>query len=150
MAGPLTSSTVAATGLDIAPLGEGELAQLFGLAKTVFDLAPQWSDRRVLDTLAEDVVFVAHEGGELAGYVALRAERDAVIVDQVFIAPGHERRGVGHRLLAHAEGYAIAERARALDIVVERDNWRARAFYGRLGFVPIESELVELVLPGGA
>ena len=93
---------MAATGFDIAPLGEGELAQLFGLAKTVFDLAPQWSDRRVLDTLAEDVVFVAHEGGELAGYVALRPERDAVIVDQVFIAPGTS--GAGRpRLALHAE-----------------------------------------------
>jgi ribosomal protein S18 acetylase RimI-like enzyme len=138
---------VAAAGLDIAPLGEDELGQLFGLAKTAFAPAPRWSDQRVLETLAEDMVFVAHEAGELAGYVALRAEQDAVIVDHVFVAPGHERRGVGHRLLAHAEGYAIAARARTLDIVVESDNWRARAFYGRMGFVPIETELVELVLP---
>ena len=46
-----------------------------------------------------------------------------------------------------AEGYAIAEHARVLCIVVEPDNWRARAFYGRLGFVPVQTELVELVLP---
>jgi ribosomal protein S18 acetylase RimI-like enzyme len=41
----------------------------------------------------------------------------------------------------------MAEHARVFGIVVEPDNWRARAFYGRLGFVPVEPELVELVLP---
>jgi ribosomal protein S18 acetylase RimI-like enzyme len=71
-----------------------------------------------------------------------------MVAEQVFVAPAHEHRGIGHRLLAHAEGYAIAEHARVLSIVVERDNWRARAFYGRLGYVPVQPELVELVLPG--
>jgi ribosomal protein S18 acetylase RimI-like enzyme len=99
--------------------------------------------------LTHDVVFVAHEQGEVGGYVALfTSESKQVIAEQVFIAPGHEHRGIGHRLLAHAEGYAIAKRARALCIVVEPDNWRARAFYNRLGFVPVQTELVELVLPG--
>jgi ribosomal protein S18 acetylase RimI-like enzyme len=134
--------------LDIAPLRESELGQLFGLAKTVFAAASGWNDRRVLDALAHDVVFVAHEHGEVAGYVALRSDRERVIAEQVFVAPGHEHRGIGHRLLAHAEGYAIAEHARTLGIVVETDNWPARAFYRRLGFVPVQPELVELVLPG--
>ena len=43
------------------------------------------------------------------------------VIEQLFVLPGHERRGVGHRLLDYAEGYAIAERAPALRIVVERD-----------------------------
>ena len=68
------------------------------------------------------------------------------MIEQVLVAPGHERRGVGHRLLEHAEGYAIAERASALQIVVERDNSPARSFYLRSGYVPIEDELFELVL----
>lgn len=134
--------------LEIAPLRDRELGQLFGLAKTVFASAPGWNDRRVLDVLTHDVVFVAHEQGEVGGYVALFVSAGKqVIAEQVFIAPGHEHRGIGHRLLAHAEGYAIAKRARALCIVVEPDNWRARAFYSRLGFVPVQTDLVELVLP---
>jgi len=135
--------------LDIAPVRESELGRLFGLAKTVFANASGWNDRRVLEALERDVVFVAHEQDEVAGYVALFVpDREHVIAEQVFVAPGHERRGIGHRLLAHAEGYAIAEHAHTLGIVVERDNWRARAFYGRLGFVTVQPELVELVLPG--
>jgi ribosomal protein S18 acetylase RimI-like enzyme len=134
--------------VEIAPLRESELAQLFGLANAVFASTSGWNDRRVLDVLTHDVVFVAHEQGEVGGYVALFVSPgEEVIAEQVFVAPGHEQRGIGHRLLAHAEGYAIAKRARTLCIVVEPDNWRARAFYSRLGFVPVQTDLVELVLP---
>jgi ribosomal protein S18 acetylase RimI-like enzyme len=68
-------------------------------------------------------------------------------VDQICIAPGHERRGVGRSLLACAEGYAISDHAGTLRIVVEQGNDRARNFYKRWGFVPVEDELFELVLP---
>jgi len=136
------------TQIDIAPPRGPDVAQLFGLAKTAFAGVPGWNDRRVLEVLHDDVVFVARERGAPAGYVALRANPDdTIVVDQMFVAPGHERRGIGHRLLAHAEGYAIAQRAPALRIVVERDNWPARSFYLRAGFVAVEPELFELVLP---
>ena len=109
---------------------------------------PGWSDERVLEVLKHDVIFVAREKGQPAGYVALRRDEGGVIVvEQLFVAPGHERRGIGHRLLAYAEGYAIAERARSLQIVVEEGNDKARSFYQRSGFVPVEPELFELVLP---
>jgi ribosomal protein S18 acetylase RimI-like enzyme len=134
--------------VEIAPLRESELAQLFGLANAVFASTSGRNDRRVLDVLTHDVVYGAHPQGEVGGYVALFVSPgEQVIAEQVFVAPGHEHRGVGHRLLAHAEGYAIAKCARALCIVVEPDNWRARAFYSRLGFVPVQTDLVELVLP---
>jgi [ribosomal protein S18]-alanine N-acetyltransferase len=134
--------------VEILPRREPDVQQLFGLAKTAFGDVPGWSDRRVLDVLRDDVVFVAREDGLPAGYVPLRPDADeAIVVEQLFVAPGHERRGVGHRLLAHAEGYAIAERAKTLLIVVEADNWPARSFYRRSGFVPVGTELFELVLP---
>jgi ribosomal protein S18 acetylase RimI-like enzyme len=135
------------TALEISPPGEEELGRLFGLAKCCFEAAAGWDDRRVLDALSRDVVFVAREDGELAGYIALRPERERVVVEQILVTPGHERHGIGHRLLEHAEGYAIATRARTLDIVVEVDNWRARSFYRRLGYVPVQTELFELTLP---
>jgi ribosomal protein S18 acetylase RimI-like enzyme len=134
--------------VEILPAHETDIEQLFALAKTAFAELPGWSDRRVLDALQGDIVFVALEDGLPAGYVALRADSgDTFIVEQLFVAPGHERRGIGHRLLAHAEGYAIAERAARLQIVVEEDNWPARSFYRRSGFVPVERERFELVLP---
>jgi ribosomal protein S18 acetylase RimI-like enzyme len=102
----------------------------------------------VLEVLARDVVFVAREQGSPAGYVALgRRPGGDVVVEQLFVAPGHERRGIGRRLLGYPEGYAIAERAGSLQVVVEEWNWPAQGFYRRSGFVAIEPELFELVLP---
>ena len=124
------------------------MPQLFALARATFAGLPGWSDERVLEVLRRDVVFVAREHGQLGGYVALcRQEGGLIVVEQLFVAPGHERRGIGHRLLAYAEGYAIAERARSLQIVVEEANVQARSFYRRSGFVPVEAELFELILP---
>ena len=137
-----------ASTVEIAARTEADLPLLFGLAKVAFVDLPGWSDERVLEVLKRNVIFVAREEGQPAGYVALRREEGgAIVVEQLFVAPGHERRGIGHRLLAYAEGYAIAERARSLQVVVEESNQQARSFYRRSGFVPVEPELFELILP---
>jgi ribosomal protein S18 acetylase RimI-like enzyme len=137
-----------ASKVEITPWVEADLPQLFGLAHGTFSFLPGWSDERVLAVLKRDVIFVAREDDQPAGYVALhRGESEVVVVDQLFVAPGHERRGIGHRLLAYAEGYAIAERAQSLHVVVEEDNEPARRFYLRSGFVPVEPELFALTLP---
>jgi ribosomal protein S18 acetylase RimI-like enzyme len=137
-----------ASTIEIVPQADADVPQLFGLAKDTFAGVPGWSDKRVLEVLKRDVIFVAHEFGLASGYVALRREEDgSIVVEQLFVAPGHERRGIGHRLLAHAEGYAIAEGARSLRIVVEERNQQARSFYARAGFVAVQPELFELVLP---
>jgi len=129
---------------------EAEVPHLFGMAKSAFAGAPGWSDARVLEALAEDLLFLARDEGGPAGYVALRREPDgALVIEQLFVVPGHERRGVGHRLLDYAEGYAIAERAPVLRIVVEHDNLPARDLYRRAGFVPVDDELFERSLPTG-
>jgi ribosomal protein S18 acetylase RimI-like enzyme len=137
-----------ASTIEIAPRTDADLPLLFGLAKAAFVDLPGWSDERVLEVLRSDVTFVARDQGQPAGYVALhRKDGEAIVVEQLLVAPGHERRGIGHRLLAYAEGYAIAERAHSLQIVVEESNRQARSFYRRSGFVPVEPELLELVLP---
>ena len=138
--------------VEIAPRVEADLPRLFGLASGVFGGLPGWSEERVIEVLCNDVVFIAREHGRVAGFVALRPEKsEAIVIEQLLVASGHERRGIGRRLLAYGEGYAIAERARSLRIVVERDNHPARSFYRRSGFLPVESEpeLFELVLPAG-
>ena len=135
--------------LEIVPSTETDLVHLFGLARQTFVDLPGWSDERVLEVMRTDVVFVAREDAEPAGYVALRRDPESasIVVEQLFVAPGHERRGIGHRLLEYAEGWAIAERARSLRIVAEEENWPARGFYRRSGFTPVDAELLELVLP---
>jgi len=138
------------TTVEIVAQTETDLPQLLGLASGEFAERPGWNEERVLEVLRRDVVFIARERGQLAGFVALRREEgDTIVVEQLLVATGHQRRGIGRRLLAYAEGYAISEQARALQIVVEPDNHPARSFYRRSGFVPLQSELelFELVLP---
>lgn len=134
--------------IEIAPRVEADLPVLFGLAMATFGGLPGWSDEGVVEVLNSDVIFVARENDQPAGYVALHSDEARVmVVEQLFVVPGHERRGIGHRLLAYAEGYAIAERAQSLQVVVEEGNEPARSFYKRSGFVPVDPELFELVLP---
>jgi ribosomal protein S18 acetylase RimI-like enzyme len=137
-----------ADAVEIGPRREQELAELFALASGAFEALPGWNERRVFDVLAGDLVFVAREHGQAAGYVALHADTDGgICIDQLFVAAGHEQRGIGRHLLAYAEGYAIAERAPALRVVVEESNRPARDLYRRSGFAPVAPELLELVLP---
>jgi ribosomal protein S18 acetylase RimI-like enzyme len=134
--------------LDVVARRPADAERLFTLAKMTFGGFPGWSDHRVRDALRRDLVFVAREDEQAAGYVALRHDEASasIVVEQIFVAPGHERHGVGRLLLRFAESYALAEDVRALRIVAERANWRARDFYRRSGFVPIEDELLELSL----
>ena len=126
----------------VRPLRSDDQALLFGLASL-----DRGADERTIAVLERETVFVAEVEGAPAGYVALERAETAVRVDQLFVSPEHEAQGVGTRLLEHAEGYAISQGARTLQVVVERGNQRATAFYRGRGFVPVAEDVFELVLP---
>jgi GNAT superfamily N-acetyltransferase len=126
----------------VRPFRDEDEALLFGLASL-----DRGADERTLGVLEREIVFVAEVKGAPAGYVALERTETSVRVDQLFVSPEHEAIGVGKRLLEHAEGYAISQHARTLQVVVERDNPRAEGFYRGRGFVPAGEDLLELVLP---
>jgi GNAT superfamily N-acetyltransferase len=127
---------------EIRSLREEDEALLFGLASL-----DRGADRRTLAVLARETVFVAEVEGSAAGYVALERKGEAFCIDQLFVSPDHEAEGVGRQLLEWAEGYAIAERALRLQVVVEEDNRRALEFYRGRGFTSAGPDLLELELP---
>ncbi|MDQ3994498.1 MAG: GNAT family N-acetyltransferase [Actinomycetota bacterium] len=127
---------------DIRPLQPDDEALLFGLANL-----DRGADERTLAVLERETVFVAEVEGAPAGYVALEDEEEHIRVDQLFVSPDHEAEGVGRQLLEYAEGYAIWRRARSLRVVVSEGDRRAVAFYRGRGFVPVEENLFQLVLP---
>ena len=129
----------------VRPFRSEDQALLFGLASL-----DRGADKRTLAVLERETVFVAEVEGAPAGYVALERAETAVRVDQLFVSPEHEAQGVGTRLLEHAEGYAISQGARTLQVVVEAGNQRAEAFYRGRGFVPVADDVLELVLPQGS
>jgi ribosomal protein S18 acetylase RimI-like enzyme len=117
---------------------------LFGVAKLAFG---EQDDDRTIATLSRTTVFVAELGGEPAGYVALDQVGGAFRIEQLCVHPAHEAEGIGGQLLEWAEGYAIAEGAERLEIVVEPDNERALTFYRRRGFAVTAPDVYALVLP---
>jgi GNAT superfamily N-acetyltransferase len=128
--------------VEIRPSRPDDQALLFGLASI-----DRGADERTLAVLEQETVFVAEVEGAPAGYVALEAEETGVRVDQLFVSPDHEAEGVGRQLLEYAEGYAIWRGARSLRVVVSGGDRRALAFYRGRGFVAVEKNLLELVLP---
>jgi ribosomal protein S18 acetylase RimI-like enzyme len=132
---------------EIRPFQPEDEGLLFGLAKSAFGEEEAWDDARTLAVLEADTVFVAEVEGSAAGYVAVERAGDSVCIEQLLVSPAHEAEGVGRQLFEFAEGFAISQGARSLQVVVEEANRRAAAFYRSRGFVPSEGDLFELVLP---
>jgi len=92
--------------------------------------------------IAGDVVFVAERDSHPAGYAAVSQQGDVLQLDQIVVAPTDEGSGVGGRLLDWVEGYGVSRELRAVRIVVEPENVRARDFYARRGSLPGEDDAV--------
>ena len=131
----------------IRPYRQEDESLLFSLARESFGGRSSWSDAQTLVALETDTVFVAELDHTPAGYVAVERADDAVRIEQLFVSLLHEGEGVGRQLLDYAEGFAIAEGAKRLEVVVEEDNRRALDFYRGRGFVPAGGDLYELTLP---
>lgn len=82
------------------------------------------------DRLARGENWIARSGEEIVGFMALDRED----LDQLYLKPGHYRRGIGSKLMAKAK-----ERSpQLLHLFCFQRNLRARAFYERHGFAIID------------
>ena len=77
--------------------------------------------------LPNATVWVAEVDGRPFGYLALTGSR----LDQLYVAPDHQGRGVGSQLLDKAKALSPA----GLQLHTFQRNRRARAFYEARGFV---------------
>jgi ribosomal protein S18 acetylase RimI-like enzyme len=96
----------------------------------------------------EDVVggfasFLAEVDGQAVGLVVVRVQEETASVFQpstraaitsVAVLPAWQGRGVGRRLMRHAEEWAVAQGAQDLQLVVAAFNTRALALYRELGW----------------
>ena len=98
---------------------------------------------RSLRMLEADIVFVAEAEGRPAGYVTVREEGDALVLDQLAVGVADQGRHVGHRLLDWIEGYGVSRGLARVRIEVEADNARAREFYARRGYAAAGADRVE-------
>ena len=82
--------------------------------------------------------FLALEGGEMVGYITLVSGKFKKIRDTVYIVVGvrasHRGRGIGTKLLAHAEEFARERGMHRMELEVSDKNEYAIRLYERLGY----------------
>ena len=88
--------------------------------------------------IASGGLLVAEEGGEAVAFVMFREVEGCGYVEQIDVAPSHERRGIGARLIE-----AVADLARergwpALTLSTFKDVPFNAPYYRRLGFADVE------------
>jgi GNAT superfamily N-acetyltransferase len=106
--------------------------------------------RHLEDQPANSYLFVAEAEGERVGFIHLQRTEDFFTgrsnchVSDLAVAPGHEGRGIGKALLAHAEAWAREHHCQLVTLAVFPGNERARALYESTGYAP---DLLRLAKP---
>jgi ribosomal protein S18 acetylase RimI-like enzyme len=101
----------------------------------------------LLELLERADVFVAEADGEVAGFMAVEAEADALALRCVCVGPAFEARGVANQLIDWAEGVAIDRRLRRLTAFVPSGDHPSLRLYRRHDFVSAAgAEQPEMVL----
>lgn len=102
----------------------------------------------LIELLERADVFVAEAEGEIAGFVAVEAEDDALALRCVCVSPAFEGRGVATQLVEWAEGVAIDRRLRRLTAFVPAGDHPSLHLYRGHDFVaaaaPGQPEMVLL------
>jgi ribosomal protein S18 acetylase RimI-like enzyme len=102
--------------------------------------------RRALSAPERELHVAAVEGG-VAGYVLLNLTGPfAGYIQSICVAPGLRSRGIGRRLVQHAEARVFADHPN-LFICVSDFNAGARRFYERLGYEAV-GELKDYLVRG--
>ena len=75
-----------------------------------------------------------HVAGELAALIETVDEGDQLLIENVAVSPGHQGQGLGRRLLAHAEGLAVAQGYARIRLYTNQRFEENIALYRRLGY----------------
>lgn len=95
--------------------------------------APMDEDYSALNERGD--VFVAEEAGAVVGLAVLLDDQDALLLDNVAVAPDCHGRGLGRRLVAFAEDEARRRSKRLVRLYTNEAMVENAALYARLGFV---------------
>ncbi|MFT4821939.1 MAG: ribosomal protein S18 acetylase RimI-like enzyme [Candidatus Azotimanducaceae bacterium] len=83
--------------------------------------------------LPEESVTVAVVNGIIEGFIATSQAHNICWINQLYLLPARIRFGLGSALLAHA----IAAIPAPVRLYTFQENWPARKFYERHGFLPL-------------
>jgi ribosomal protein S18 acetylase RimI-like enzyme len=89
-------------------------------------------------TVREGTLFVAEDGGAVAGAIVLVDEGDHLEIENVAVAPARQGRGVGRALLAFAEDHARERGLGEIRLFTHVLMTRNQRIYGLLGYSEVE------------
>jgi len=119
----------------------GLLEELFILERDFApDAARQISGLKMLLKKTDAIVLVAETGGRVVGLCSVQtlistAQGGAVgLLEDMVVARGTRRRGIGRELLRAAEKWAEERRLTRLQLLAESDNEAALKFYFKCGW----------------
>jgi ribosomal protein S18 acetylase RimI-like enzyme len=98
--------------------------------------APMLADYTEL--IAHSDVYVLASRSEIAGLLVLKAQDQALLIENVAVDPAFQGQGLGRRLMAFAERYAREHGLRELRLYTNEVMVENLAFYRRLGFEEVE------------
>ncbi|MFC3322937.1 GNAT family N-acetyltransferase [Mesorhizobium cantuariense] len=113
---------------------------IYGAAK-VIEITDEWhsiASLRLRLTRPNSEFLVADDGKRIGGmaFAAATADAKIILLNQLYVHPDCQRRGVGQALLDEVE--ASFPEARTLRVEVEEANGGAIAFYRSKGFLPAD------------
>ncbi|UQZ83605.1 putative acetyltransferase [Paenibacillus konkukensis] len=95
--------------------------------------------RAIRERLKDCSTFVSASGGRAAnGFIALRKQREAMYVDMLAVSPRAQGKGIGSRLLEHAERQALLAGRSEVRLWVDDANAKAQSFYTSRHYIPIQ------------
>lgn len=115
----------------IRPGTAADLPAVARIERAVF--SDPWWDRTLLEGI-QGWSLVVQAGRTVVGYIFLRALAGEAEILNIAVAPAHQGRGVGRRLLAAALEQLRHAGIRRVYLEVRESNAQARGFYQRQGF----------------
>ena len=85
------------------------------------------------------VIELAYLDGELAGVIEIIPAKDHLLLENLAVAPAHQKRGLGRRLMARVEALARARGLKLVRLYTNKAFATNLDFYRRLGYA-IERE----------
>jgi len=90
------------------------------------------------EVIAGRAVTVAERNAAIAGVLVVGQDEEGFAVENVAVHPGHQRQGLGSRLLEQAESEALARGFDSIHLYTHRLMSENRALYSRRGYVEYE------------
>ena len=122
-----------------------QLSQLFGQYRVFYGqpfepaLCRNFLEER-LDK-EESVIFIALDKNDYAGFTQLYPSFSSVgmkkiwILNDLFVAAGHRRKGIAKALINHVIGYSKTSGKKKVVLSTAYDNLNAQKLYEKLGFI---------------